>query len=208
MEATEVLEAVPEHHHRHGRAETTEEKEGPFRQRASIAAGLFAIILAITHLGGADQSKRGLMLSIKANDTWAWSQAKGARMHDAQNFATTMATLLEASPSISQALRNRATSEIAKAEEDARRYESDPSSGQGRQELARTAAKLEAARDKAFEHQDVFEFAETLLQVAVVLSGLSAVALSRTLLGIATGFGLLGALLAIDGFFLGVPLPW
>jgi hypothetical protein len=70
-------------------------------------------------------------------------------------------------------------------------------------------AKLhEIARDKAMKQDTAFDLSEMLLQLAIVLGSVSILALSRPLFWVSAGLGVLGAVLALNGFFLLFEIPF
>ena len=87
------------------------------------------------------------------------------------------------------------------------RYESEPSTGEGKQELLERAQAFEQRRDRAGQQDPNFDFSGALYQIAIVLSSVSIVATSRRLLGLAIGLGVVATALMLNGFLLLVPLP-
>jgi hypothetical protein len=87
------------------------------------------------------------------------------------------------------------------------RYESDPSTGEGKKELLAKARDLEARRDHAAERDPNFDYAEALFQIAIVLGSVSIVAASRPLVNLSGLLAIGGTLLMLNGYFLLVHLP-
>jgi hypothetical protein len=88
------------------------------------------------------------------------------------------------------------------------RYESDPSTGEGKKELLAKAKEFETKRDHAAERDPNFDFAEALFQIAIVLGSVSIVAASRSLVKLSGVLAIAGTLLMINGYFLLVHLPF
>jgi hypothetical protein len=88
------------------------------------------------------------------------------------------------------------------------RYESDPSTGEGKKELLAKAKGLEATRDHAAAQDPNFDYAEALFQIAIVLGSVSIVAASRPLVNLSGVLAIAGTLLMINGYFLLVHLPF
>ena len=88
------------------------------------------------------------------------------------------------------------------------RYESEPDTGEGRKELLAKAQALEARRDRAQRQNPYFDYAEALLQIAIVLSSVSIIAGSRALLAGGAALGVVVALLTLNGFALLVDVPF
>jgi len=88
------------------------------------------------------------------------------------------------------------------------RYESDPKEQDGKKELLQRAREAEAARDVAARRDPYFDYAEALLQIAIVLASVAIIASSLPLLLLGSGLGTIGALLMINGYTLLVRLPF
>ena len=66
---------------------------------------------------------------------------------------------------------------------------------------------MSAARYRAAQQDDNFDFAEVALQLALVLGSVAILASNRAILLASGGLGVIGALLTLNGFFLLAPLP-
>ena len=110
-------------------------------------------------------------------------------------------------PGLSDAGKAKAAEQIKHYRDSAARYESDPASGEGRQELLAKAKLWERTRDRAAEQDPNFEFAAALLQIAIVLGSVAIVAGSRPLLGVSMAVTAVAVVLTINGYFLVVHLP-
>src|SRR5205085_11087869 len=80
----------------------------------------------------------------------------------------------------------------------ATRYESDPTSGEGKKELMAKAKQWEKKRDHAEAQIPNFEYAEALFQIAIVLGSVAIVAASVWLVGLSGLLALGGILLTIN----------
>jgi hypothetical protein len=78
----------------------------------------------------------------------------------------------------------------------------DPSKGEGKKELSATAKGYEAAFEQAAQRDNNFDFAEVLLQLALVLGSVAILAVNRWILILSGVLGALGALLTLNGFLL------
>lgn len=199
MEASEIAERIHEphtEHHHHGTLGLE-----AFRRLAGIYLGVVAMLLAIASLGGGAATKEMLSANIHASDTYAFYQAKYLRQVQYQTAAET----LEAMPASADAAKSAEL--IKKYRQTAARYESDPAGGDGKKELLAKAREWEARRELAAQRDPNFEFAEAMLQIAIVIGSVSIVAASRSLLGFSGLLALCGVALTVNGFFLLVPLP-
>jgi hypothetical protein len=87
------------------------------------------------------------------------------------------------------------------------RYESEPETQEGKKELLARAKVMEQTRDHALKQDPYFDYAEVLLQIAIVLASVAIVSgISWLVFGSAL-LGTIGTLLMINGFLLLVAIP-
>lgn len=202
VESSEAPEPVHEHvHHAHHA-----DGDG-FRRLAAIYVGVVAMLLAIASLGGGHVTKEMLNANIQASDTYAFAQAKYLRATAYQLAADQLEFEINQLPGLSDAGKAAGAKRIAHYRDNAARYESDPASGEGRQELLAKAKEWVGVRDRAAEQDPNFEFAAALFQIAIVLGSVAIVAASRALLGVSGVLSLAALAFTINGYFLVVPLP-
>ena len=203
MEATEIAEKIHgEEHEAH-----TAREDANFRKFTGIYLGIIAMLLAITALGGAHATKTIVNANIQASDTYGFYQARNIRQTAYQIAAEGLEADLLAQPSMPEAARAKIEQMAKRYRERVDRYESDPSTGDGKKELLAKAQALEARRDQAAERDPNFDFAEALFQIAIVLGSVSIVAASRPLVHLSGILAIGGTLLMINGYFLLVHLP-
>src|SRR5919204_4646554 len=121
-------------------------RDARFRQRAAIAIGVLAMLLALTGLGGANATKEMLNANIQASDTWAFYQAKNIRQTSNQLAAEELEALLLTQPTLAADARAQIQQRIDMARATVARYESEPSTGEGKQELLARAQAFEQRR--------------------------------------------------------------
>jgi Domain of unknown function (DUF4337) len=88
------------------------------------------------------------------------------------------------------------------------RYESDPATGEGKQELLQKARAYEQRRDRAAKQDPNLDFSQALFQIAIVLGSVSIVAASCRLQLLGIGPGGLAIVLMLNGFLLLFDLPF
>jgi len=202
MEATEIAEKIRGEHEAH-----SAEADTNFRKLTGIYLGIVAMLLAITALGGAHATKTIVNSNIQASDTYGFYQARNIRQTAYQIAAEQLDAQLLALPDMPEAARTKIEDRIKRFRERVDRYESDPSTGDGKKELLAKAKEFEARRDQAAERDPNFDFAEALFQIAIVLGSVSIVAASRPLVHLSGILAIAGTLLMINGYFLLVHLP-
>lgn len=211
MDSSEAAELIAELHEEKAEAEENER----FRNRAALLIAFLAAILAIGGLGGGNATDDYIDYNIRANDAWAFFQAKNMRQTLYEISADEVETALGA-PGLDPARRARLEGLLADYRATVARYESepdpaapgDPTAGEGKRELLARARALEAERDRASAQDASFDLAEVALQLALVLGSVAILALSRPTLIASAALGLAGALLTANGFLLVFPLPF
>ena len=178
-----------------------------FKQRAAVAIAIFAMLLAITGLGGQNATKEAINANILASNDFNFYQAKNMR----QTSLTLAANEIELAWSTSPGLSDDARAALRKKLDDYRktiaRYESEPDTGEGKKELLARARDHAAKRDHALQQDPYFDYAEALLQIAIVLISVSIVAEVVWLAFIGGGLGLIGGVLMVNGYLLLVEIP-
>ena len=179
-----------------------------FKQRAAVVIAILAMVLAITGLGGSNAGKEAVNNNVLASNYWSFFQAKNVRQTVYQLAADEyeLAWLNDASlsPEAKAALK-------AKAEayrKTVARYDSEPETNEGKKELVTQAKQYEAKRDHALKQDPYFDYAEALLQIAIVLISVAIVADLVWLSFVGGALGVIGTLLTLNGFYLLVELPF
>ena len=203
METTEIAETIHGGHEAH-----SAEGDATFCKYAAIYLGIVAMLLAITSLGGSNATKVMLNSNIQASDIYGYYQSKYIRQTVYQTTAEELEAQLLAQPDMPEAAKSKFEETIKRYRSRAERYESDPSTGEGKKELLAKAKEWEARRDHAAERDPNFDFAEALFQIAIVIGSVSIVAASRSLIKLSGGLAVVASLLMINGFFLIVHLPF
>lgn len=186
-------------------AEKTTDK---FRQRAAILIAVMAMLLAITSLGGSNAGKEAVNNNVLASNYFNFFQAKNMR----QTAIALAADNIELAVLNDVGIPDAAKAELKKKVEAYRktvaRYESEPETKEGKKELLVKAKEYEAKRDHALKQDPYFDYAEALLQIAIVLTSVAIIAELGWLVGIGAVLGVIGGLLMVNGYLLLVELPF
>ena len=178
-----------------------------FKKRAAILIAIMAMFLAVTGMGGQNATKEAINSNILASNDFNFFQAKNMR----QTSLLLAANEIELATLTNPTLPPEAKAALQKKLEDYRktiaRFESEPETGEGKKELIVRAKSHEANRDHALKQDPYFDYAEALLQIAIVLISVAIVAEQVWLSFIGGGLGLIGALLTLNGFMLWVAIP-
>ena len=179
-----------------------------FKQRAAVAIAFFAMLLAITGLGGSNAGKEMLNNNILASNYWNFFQAKNVRQTvyqlTADEFELAWLNDTSLSPEARAALKAKADA----YRKTVTRYDSEPETNEGKKELIARAKEHEAKRDLAQKQDPYFDYAEALLQIAIVLISVAIIADLVWLSFFGGALGALGGLLMINGYLLLVEVPF
>lgn len=169
------------------------EREAQIKDKAGWLITVLAALLAINTYIASGNSSKVLNNTIKANDTWAFYQAKSIKQ-----------TLAEMAYDDAIARKEPVKAEklLAKIE----RYESDPKTGEGKKELMAKARALEAERDQIRKSGPWLTFAGSAFQIAIVLLSASILAVAPALYTASIVVGLLASLLMSQGLWLWLPI--
>jgi hypothetical protein len=185
----------------------SERQSDTFKQRAAVAIAFFAMALAICGLGGSNAGKDMLNNNILASNFYNFYQAKNMR----QTALTLAADEIElgrlADPTLPETTRQALQKKLSDYRATILRYETDPKTSEGKKELLARALEHEALRDFAMKQDPYFDYAEALLQIAIVLISVSIIAALPWLAFFGGTIGVIGVLLTFNGFFLLVHIP-
>lgn len=202
MDSTDAADLIAEIHE--SRAENKAAES--FRNRAALLIAVLAAVLAIGGLGGGNATDDMIENNIKASDTWAFYQAKNVRQAMYKLEREKLQADLDQGRLAGPA-RTGAETRLRSYEATIARYENqpdrnDPSKGEGKRELSNQAKAYEAAFEQAARRDNNFDFAEVLLQLALVLGSVAILAVNRWILILSAAMGAIGALLTLNGFLL------
>ena len=179
-----------------------------FKQKAAIAIAFFAMLLAITGLGGQNATKEALNSNIQASNYWNFFQAKNVRQTvyqlAADEFELAWLNDTTLSPEARAALKTKAEA----YRKTVARYETEPETNEGKKELIARAKEEEGKREHALKQDPYFDYAEALLQIAIVLISVAIVADLAWLSFFGGALGAIGGLLMINGYLLLVEVPF
>ena len=212
MEATDAAELISEI--REERAE--HEADDRFRDRAAMLIAILAMLLAVGSLGGGNVAEDMIHNNIKASDTWAFYQAKNVRQTQYRIAADQMEAQLAAGANLPPQVRADMEKTVESYRATIARYDDEPDPaaptdslrGEGKKQLSAQARSYESLRERAGAQDSNFDYSEVAFQLAIVLGSVAILALSRKVLYISIGLGVIGTLLMINGFTLMFPLPF
>ena len=170
---------------------STENKE------IAMLIAVLALMLAITELLGSAAQVKSVQSNIEAANLWSFYQAKAIR-------ATTLETAFEQLEADMPTIKDHEQKEareklIAKWKGTVARYESDPKTKEGREQIKERAAEAEHARDKFEAKHSRYELAIGAFHIAIVVASAAIITGLPVMLWGAGILGVLGLLSMIVG---------
>ena len=183
--------------------EELEEKKGhSFTRRVALTTALYAVLLAVTSLGGNNAMKEMLLAQQQASDQWSFYQAKVIREHLYRQQQQRLELDLLEKETLKPEVKKRYEALLQKTGKEADRY------GVEKKDIKQEAEILEHERDVNRNKDPYFDYAEVLLQIAIVTSSIAILASSGAMYGFSMVCAALGALLTLNGFLLLVKIPF
>jgi hypothetical protein len=164
----------------------------------ALLISVLALFLAFSETLGKSAQTLGIELNIRASDTWNFFQAKSIRQTTLRTAAEAMA--LEASTATGE------TKEVFAKQIDiwrktVERYETEPSTQEGRKELMARAQAYERQRDVAMARYHNYEYASAAYQIGIVLASATVITGIIALSYGSIGLGVLGLIFMGLGLF-------
>ena len=181
--------------------ELEEARDKAFSRRVALTTAVYAVVLAIASLGGSNAMKEMLLAQQEASNQWSYYQAKVVREHlNRGNKLVVEAQLAEPSP-LKGAERAKYETLLARFADEEKRMNAD------KKEIEPKAKAAEAERDLNQARDPYFDYAEVLLQIAIVTASVSILSASRPTFWVSLALAVTGTAFAVNGFLLLVRLP-
>jgi len=177
-------------------AEGVELEFNETNKRVGILIAIMAAVLAFTESAGSNAASDALRGTVEVSDTWAFYQAKTIRMTTLRAQADALEL---ASVEVKGAAHEAIEKKVADWRATADRYDSEPSTGEGRKELSVKAKQIEAERDASAAANATFDLASGALQLGILLASAAVVTSMLWLAYIGGGLGALGIVLGALG---------
>ena len=158
----------------------------------ALLISVLALVLAFSETLGKSAQTTALNANIEAANLWAFFQAKTIR----QTVLRTAAEELEVSGSSESSKK-----QIAKWRETVQRYQSEPDTGEGRDQLVARVKEVEKKRDRSLAAYHHYEMGSAAVQIAIVLASASIITAMVALVWGAAVLGLVGVAFCVIGFF-------
>jgi hypothetical protein len=183
--------------------ELEERRDKAFSRRVALITAIYAVVLAIASLGGNNSMKDMLLAQQQSSDQWAFYQAKVIREHLYRTQKMVLeARLGEPGAGRGAAERERLDALARKFAEEEKRYNAE------KKDVEKDAKALEHERDINRDRDPYFDYAEVLLQIAIVMASVSILAVSRQMFFFSLALAALGVISTVNGFLLFYRLPF
>ncbi|HEY8069356.1 MAG TPA: DUF4337 domain-containing protein [Burkholderiales bacterium] len=158
----------------------------------ALLISVLAVVLAFSETLGKSAQTAALSYNIQASNLWAFYQSKTIRRASLRIAAEQLALLADS---------EKAKAQIADWKKTAERYQNEPGTGEGRDQLEARAKAAEAKRDLAQAAYHHYETSSAAVQIAIVLASASIITSMPALVWMAGALGLAGIAFCVVGFW-------
>lgn len=187
VDTNELQEAISELHEERAEREA-ERKRGGWLNYVGLSTALLAVFAAVGALQSGSLVNEGLINQIKASDTWNEYQASREKVH---LYTLSLNAMSDASSIYSRKAAAKRTAEYREKIAQETGKENDRS---------KEARKLENESAVQLRRQHFFEYSVALIQVAIALSAVSALAKVKPVWFVGLLAGVTGVALFVAGF--------
>ena len=170
-----------------------------FNRRIALLIAVLALFLSFSETLGKSAQTEAIGANVESSDLWAFFQAKSTRLTQLNTAAEQM--LIAAEAASDPAAKASMQKQIDAWKKTAARYDSEPSTGEGRKELAERAKEAEERRDLALAKYHHYELASAAFQVGIVLASAAVITGALALAWLGGALGILGLALTALGLF-------
>jgi len=171
----------------HGHGGHGAEEGGGGHKGVALLIAILALMLAFSEMGGKYAEREAVIHNLESSNLWAFFQAKTIRRTTVQVAAEQMESQLALATD--GAVKSAMEKRIADWKQTADRYESEPSTGEGRKELVERAKVAEEQRNHERARNELFEVSSALLQIGIVLASAMIITGIAALAWVAGGLG-------------------
>lgn len=182
--------------------ELEERRDKTFSRRVALVTAIYAVVLAVASLGGNNAMKEMLLAQQEASNQWAYYQSKVIREHLNRGNKLVLETQLAEPSALKGAEREKVEALTRKFADEEKRMNAD------KKEIEPKAKAAEVERDRNQAKDPYFDYAEVLLQIAIVCASVSILSSSRPMFWFSSLLAVLGGLATLNGFLLLVRLPF
>jgi len=164
----------------------------PHNKEIALLISVLALVLAVSETLGKSAQTDALSYNIEASNLWAFYQSKTIRRTTLRTAAQQTALLADST---------KAKAQIDDWKKTAERYQNEPDTGEGRDQLEARAKAAEKKRDVARAAYHHFELSSAAVQIGIVLASASIITAMPVLAWTAGGLGVLAVAFCAIGFW-------
>lgn len=174
-----------------------------FSKRVALTTALYAVLLAITSLGGNNATKEMMLHQQMSSNQWSYYQAKSIKESFARERRESVEAILAERGATMKPGARAAYGRMRDASgSDEARYAKE------KEQILAQAKELEMNRDVGRAKDPYFDFGEVLLQLAIVTASTAILSGSSPVYLFSIVMATLGAALSLNGFLLLFTLPF
>ena len=182
--------------------ELEERRDKAFSRRVALVTAVYAVVLAIASLGGNNAMKEMLIAQQEASNQWAYYQSKVIREHLNRGNKLVLEAQLAEPSTLKGAEREKFDALAKKFGDEEKRMNID------KKEIEPKARAFEVERDLNQAKDPYFDYAEVLLQIAIVCASVSILSTPRPMFWFSSALALFGVLFTLNGFLLLFRIPF
>jgi len=160
-------------------------------KKIALLISVLALVLAFSETLGKAAQTAAISYNIEASNLWAFYQSKTIRRTLLRTAAQEMMVHAADNP--------RAKEVVAEWRKTAERYQNEPETGEGRDQLEARAKAAEKKRDLALAAYHQYEISSAAVQIAIVLASASIIASAPALAWLAGTLGVFGIAFCVIG---------
>jgi hypothetical protein len=173
-----------------------EEKKESWLNYLALATVMLAVCATLSTFKGGSFSTRSVMSQTQAANQWAFYQAKSIKSYLYEIQKEILELDVNEAQGLSPQTSESHKEKIASYADKIARYESEKAT------IAAEAKRLEAVRDDAQRHAQIFGIAVIFLQIAILLSSIASLMKKKLVWYVGLVVGLAGVVYFANGFLL------
>ncbi len=177
-----------------------EEKKEKWLNYLALTTVIFAVCATLSTFKGGGFSTRSVLAQTQASDQWAFYQAKSIKgyIYETQKEKIEL-DLRSSGAKMPKALAQEYEQKVASYANKIKKYEDE------KKQIEAAARKFEAVKEDAQKHAQIFGMAVIFLQIAILLSSISALLKKKIVWTLGLAVGVVGLVYFANGFLLFIP---
>ncbi len=174
-----------------------EERKEKWLNYLALTTVILAVCATLSTFKGGNFSTRAVMSQSQASDQWAYYQSKGIKeyIYDIQKEKLEL-ELKALGPRAQKQVVEEYEKKVESYSKKVKKYEEEKA------KIEKDAKTLEGVRDEAQKHSKAFGMAVIFLQIAILLSSISALMKKKPLWVLGLAVGVFGLVYFVNGFML------